>query len=138
MDFSTPMTNRNLPHHRTTIILRWIARTLGTLIASFWLIIFTLAIIHEPSPPRDPESIIMTTLIVSSIIVVVIAWFHEILGGILLIVVAVAHSVFAFLSAGHNKGFAVLISGSPFLVIGFLFVVCGWRSAISRRTVNGA
>jgi len=79
----------------------------------------------------------MTCLISSSIIGVVIAWFREFIGGIFILFIAIAHSTFAFIVAGHNKGLAMLISGGPFFAIGFLFIAA-WRSSMtSKRSTNG-
>jgi len=120
-----PTGDQNLSYNKTNKILRWAARILGTLIASFWLFIVIVSIIIEPALPRDPESIIMTALIFCSVIGVVIAWFSEIPGGIVLLVIAFAHSINAIFTAGHNKGLAVLIAGGPFLVISLLFLLSG-------------
>jgi hypothetical protein len=108
-------------------ILRWLARGIGTLIASFWLFIVIVSIFTE-STAMDIESIIMTILIFSSIVGVTVAWFRELEGGIILLIVALAHSVFAMIVAWRNKGFAMLISGGPFFVIGSLFIATWWRS----------
>jgi hypothetical protein len=108
-------------------ILRWLARGIGTLITSFWLFIVIMSIFTE-STAIDIESIIMTILIFSSIVGVTVAWFRELEGGIILLIVALAHSVFAMIVAGRNKGFAMLISGGPFFVIGSLFIATWWRS----------
>ena len=120
-----PMSNQNLSHNKTNKILRWAARVLGSLIAFFWFFIVIVNLITEPALPHDPESIIMTALIFCSVIGVVIAWFYEIPGGIVLLVIAFAHSINAVITAGHNKGLAVLIAGGPFLVIGILFILSG-------------
>ena len=47
-----------------------------------------------------------------------------------------ALSAFAYVTAGQNKLFAVLVSGAPFMVAGALFVVSGWRSS-KRGVVPG-
>jgi hypothetical protein len=36
--------------------------------------------------------------------------------------------VFAYLTAGHNQGFAVLVSGAPFLLAGILLLVSSKRA----------
>jgi MYXO-CTERM domain-containing protein len=64
---------------------------------------------------------------------VLTAWWRERIGGIVLLVIALAHGTFALISSGHNRGFAVLISGGPFLLIGLLFLA-SWR----RRSSQGA
>ncbi|HEY42976.1 MAG TPA: hypothetical protein G4O11_03230 [Anaerolineae bacterium] len=129
------MTNNEFKIDRSVMILRWIARGLGTLIASFWLLIAILSLIYEQEQ-GGIESTIMALLIVSSILGVVIAWLRELEGGLIILVVAIAHSTFALIEAGHNKGFAVLISGGPFFVIGSLFIATWWRSKRSYVSTN--
>jgi hypothetical protein len=127
---SIPMTENN---DRGPKILRWLARGLGTLMASLWLFIVVMSIFTE-STELDTESTIMAILIFSSIFGVLVAWFRELEGGIILLIVAIAHSTFAFIVAGRNKGLAMLISGGPFFVIGSLFIASWWRSKRSILT----
>ena len=79
----------------------------------------------------------MAGLILGSIIGVVNAWFREFVGGIFFLIIAVAHSTFAFIEAGHNTGLAMLISGSPFLLIGFLFIAAWWSSVTAKPSASG-
>ncbi len=112
--------------------MRWIARGIGSLVVAFWLFMGIGYGIVE-SGPWTLEDTIMTGLVITSVLGVLIAWWREGIGGIILVVCAVAHSTFAYIVAGHNKGFAMLISGGPFLLIGILFLASGWRS---RRTTS--
>jgi len=68
----------------------------------------------------------MAILIVVSTLSVIVAWWRERAGGIMLAVCAVAQGVFAYLASGHNRGFAVLIAGGPYLLISILFLL-SWR-----------
>lgn len=129
------MTKNKLNTDRSVKILRWLARGIGTLMASFWLFIAIMSLIVEPEQ-GGIESTIMAILIVSSIIGVAISWLRELEGGIILLVVAIAHSTFALIEAGRNKGFAMLISGGPFFVIGSLFIAAWWRSKKSNLSTN--
>ncbi len=61
---------------------------------------------------------------------VLIAWRRERIGGTVMVIGAIALGTFAYVTAGHNKVFAVLVSGVPFLVPGILFLA-SWRR--SRR-----
>ena len=107
--------------------IRWIARGTGSLVAAFWLLMGVLAGIVEPGP-WSLESAIMAGLIVTSALAVLVAWWREGIGGTMVVICAVAHSVFAYVASGHNRGLAMLISGGPFLVIGILFLASWWRS----------
>ena len=112
--------------------MRWIARGIGSLVAAFWLFMGIAYDIVE-SRPWTLEDTIMAGLVITSVLGVLIAWWREGIGGTILVVCAVAHSTFAYIVAGHNKGFAMLVSGGPFLLIGILFLASRWRS---RRTTS--
>jgi hypothetical protein len=109
--------------------LRWTARGLGTLVAGFWVFIGALEAITG-SDPWTVESAVLATLIVVAALAVAVAWWREEIGGILLILVGVAHSVFAYIAAGHRKVYAVVITSVPFLLVGSLFLA-SW--SLSRR-----
>ena len=113
--------------------LRWIARILGTLVAGFWLVIGILSGLGEPKP-WEPESLIMAGLMIASAMAVGTAWWRERRGGILVIACGVAHMVFALIASGHNHGFAMLISGGPYLLVGILFLLSDWTAQKSGAT----
>jgi hypothetical protein len=129
------MTEDKHNNDRGVKILRRLARGIGTLIASFWLFIVIMSIFTE-SAEMDTESAIMTILIFSSIIGVIVAWFRELEGGIIILVVAIAHSINALIVAGRNQVFAILVSGGPFFVIGSLFIATWWRSKKLHISAN--
>lgn len=79
------------------------------------------------SDPWTVESTILALLIVTAAAAVTVAWWREGIGGSLLLLVGVAHGVFAFVAAGHNKLFAVAITGVPVLLVGLLFLASWWR-----------
>jgi len=110
---------------KTTKLLRTIARALGTLMAAFWLFIVVMSVLYEPGP-LDVESAILAVLILFSVAGVILAWFREGPGGAVLVLVGLAHCAFAYIAAGHNQAFAILVSGGPFLLIGLLFLLV-WR-----------
>jgi hypothetical protein len=111
--------------------IRWIARGLGSLVAGLWLLTGILHAFVEPEP-WTLESSILAVLIIASAVGVLIAWWREGIGGTIVVVVGIAYSAFAWVAAGHNKGFAMLISGGPFLVVGTLFLVSWWSSDKQR------
>ncbi|HEY47681.1 MAG: hypothetical protein AMJ88_08935 [Anaerolineae bacterium SM23_ 63] len=129
------MTENKHKNDRSVMILRRLARGIGTLMASLWLFIVVMSIFTE-STAMDPESAIMAILIFSSIFGVIVAWFRELEGGIILLIVAIAHSTFAFIVAGHNTGLAMLISGGPFFLIGSLFIATWRRSKKLHVSAN--
>lgn len=83
---------------------------------------------HGGYEPHTVESLIMTGSIFSATAGVIIAWWRASLGGMVLLVIAVAHSTFALISSSHNRGFAMLISSAPFLLASLLFQAGWWRA----------
>lgn len=115
--------------------LRWLARGLGTLVAGFWVFIGILETIFG-SDPWTVESTVLAVLIVAIAVAVTVAWWREGLGGLLLLLVGVAQGVFAFVAAGHNKLFAVAITGAPVLLVGLLFLASWWRNRQAQTAPN--
>jgi hypothetical protein len=97
----------------------WIARGLGTLSGAWWL----LSGVAHLSGGREPwtaEGALLGVLIVTCATGVVLAWWRARLGGVVLTLAGAALCVFAYITAGHNKGLAVLVSGAPFFLAGIL------------------
>ncbi len=113
---------------RAATWLRWIARGMGSLVAGLWLV----AAVASALSVREPwtrESTIITLLVLGAAWGVVMGWRRERIGGTILVIVGLAFSTFAYLSAGRNKGYAMLVSGGPFLMVGILFLAA-WRRAL--------
>ena len=106
--------------------VRWIARGLGSLAAVWWLFIGVAETI-SPHSPRSAEGAILGALVTCAVLGVLAAWWKERIGGLVLVLAGSALCVFAYLTAGHNKLLAVLVSGGPFLAAGILFLLCGSR-----------
>ena len=121
------MLNTNHTDGRTTRWIRWTARGIGAFVAGYCLLMGVVYGISEPGP-ETWEDWVMAGLIITSVLGVLIAWRRERIGGTILVICAVAHSTFAYIAAGHNKGFAMLISGGPFLLIGALFLTSWHKS----------
>jgi len=124
------MANVNEPGDRTARWLRRIARGMGALVAALWL--FTLfvhivAAIGEPEP-WTLESAMMAGWMITAPLSILIAWWREGIGGTILVIYAVAFSTFGYVTAGHNKVYAMSITGGPFLVVGLLFLASWWRA----------
>jgi hypothetical protein len=58
----------------------------------------------------------------------IIAWRREKIGGVILTLAGIGLSILALVEAGHNKLFATLISGAPFLLAGVLIIVAWLRT----------
>jgi len=112
--------------------MSWVARGVGTFIGGLWLIIVVGEVVGGPLPVTF-ESRMMVGLLVGCIICTVLAWWREDLGGILLVVCAMALSMFAYLAAGNNRPMAALVSGGPFLLSGILFLMAAkWSQPVER------
>jgi hypothetical protein len=117
---------------RGALRLRRIARGSGALLAGFWVFIGILQA-FVGSDPWTVESAILVALILAAALAVAAAWWRSGVGGLLLILVGAAHCAFAWVAAGHNKLFAVAITGIPFLLVGALFLTSWW---LFRRRVS--
>ncbi len=107
----------------------WIARGAGLLITTLWLVM-VIGYAVDGSEPWTWESIVIMVLIVASTLGFITAWWREWIGGVVLVICAIAHSTFACFAAGHNHAFAMIISGGPYLLIGILFL-WSWRKSRS-------
>jgi hypothetical protein len=115
--------------------MRWPARALGTLAAAWWLFI-GVAEITVGHTPWSAEGALLGALIVVNALGTLIAWFREEIGGAILALGGGALCLFAYLTAGHNRAFAVLVSGAPFLIAGILFLT--WSGGLAPRQEGGA
>lgn len=108
-----------------------IARTVGTAAAAWWLLSLIVSTVMEAGTPFTLEAAMMGTLVLGNIAGVILAWFREGPGGIVLGCFSVTLSIFAYFSAGHNRIFAVAVSGLPFIIAGIMFLVLGYRKTRS-------
>jgi hypothetical protein len=119
------MANGNNVSDRATRWMRWLARGIGSLLAASWWFVGIAGVLYEREP-CTLESAIMAGFIITSGLGVLIAWRREGAGGAIVFIHGVLFSTFAYFSAGRNKGFAMLVSGGPFLLVGILFLAT-WR-----------
>ena len=108
----------------------WIARGLGTLAGAWWSL-SGMAHLIWGREPWTAEGALLAVLIVANVAGVVLAWWRARLGGVVLALAGAALCVFAYVTAGRNKGFAVLVSGAPFAVAGVLLLVSTKRDKAS-------
>ncbi len=126
------MVNNKKNSDKTTKIIHWTARILGSISGVFWVLALTLSTIMEselgvePTPEAKLEGTILGCLVAVVVIGVIIAWFREGIGGLIVVIGGIVLSIFAYITAGHNKVLAMASSGIPFLIAGILFLIY-WR-----------
>ena len=107
--------------------IRWIARILGTILAVY--LVFTTVANFFIFNLGDYG---ITAFIIIFVVGVIVAWFREKIGGIILVVSAVAVSIFSIITGLNDPNSdlmdAIILMGLPFLIIGILFLVSWWKS----------
>ena len=107
--------------------IRWIARILGTILAVY--LVFTTVANFFIFNLGDYG---ITAFIIIFVVGVIVAWFREKIGRIILVVSAVAVSIFSIITGLNDPNSdlmdAIILMGLPFLIIGILFLVSWWKS----------
>ncbi len=112
-----------------TTKIGWATRIIGSLVGLFWVFSMISSSISEFGEPIIWEGYFIGSAVAILSAGVILAWFKEKAGGILLIAASLAFMVFSYLVAGHNKIFAALVSGFPFLIAGILFLI-SWKLSL--------
>lgn len=129
------MARVNKKNDRATNKIRWIARVIGSVEALFLLATGIREAIIESRKGGSwtVESTLIAGFIVIFVLGVIIAWWREGIGGIILIICALAGMTALFLTLGELYDFWVpIFMGGPFLFSGVLFLLCWWRSRRSK------
>jgi membrane protease YdiL (CAAX protease family) len=103
------------------------AKVIGSIAAAYWFVAVFGNLISGDETGISLEGIILTVLVCIAIAGVLVAWMREKTGGVIVSIAALALCIFAYVTAGRNKGFAVLVSGAPFLLSGILFLLNSYR-----------
>lgn len=98
-----------------------LARLFSGLVGAFWLFMLVVSIVERDSA-WNLEGFLMTVFMFLSPGVAFYPWIRGRLGGRIALFYGSAFGVFAYFSAGHNHGLAVLVSGVPFLLLGAFFL----------------
>lgn len=114
------------------LAIRWLARTISTLAAVFWLLILLDIIACDVLVGFvcvNWEIALLLTLVIFSSLSVVIAWRRERIGGIVMIIWGFVFSFIAIVTSTSQRAFSIIVSGVPFIVAGILFLASGmWRT----------
>ncbi len=113
------------------IPLRWLTRLISLIINSVFLLILCLAITNEDKP--QGMAITVLALLGLTMAGSFAAWRWEKAGGAVIMVGALGTGIAAYsaslkLGLGSQSFLPAFIYGTPFLVVGILFWVCGHRA----------
>lgn len=114
------------PQDRLGDLLRGTGRVLGAAAAAMWLLVFVLGALDPNAGAFTLETALLVVFGVSAAIGVAIAFRSEAIGGAITLVVGIALTVFALITAGRNQIVAATFTGGPFIVAGALFLT-SWR-----------
>jgi hypothetical protein len=134
----TAMTTTIGRHPWLPTSIRWIARTISTLAALAWLLIFLDILACEAlfgSICFFGEFALLGGMVTVSILSVFTAWRRERAGGLLMILWGLVFAAIAYLTSRPYEVASVLGTGVPFLVAGCLFLL-SWRLK-QPETSNG-
>jgi hypothetical protein len=115
---------------RSASTIRWAARILGILAIAF-ISLFALDVFSEGVGLGQKVVAFLLHMIPSFVLLIalIIAWKHELGGGILIVLIGLAASVFVYsLNAGRSHSAstglrAAAMIGAPFVLAGLLFII---------------
>lgn len=125
-------------NHNSDQTAKWerrIARGIGTFAGAYWAFILLIETIWGDTTV-SLEGMILAGLIIVMVIGVAIAWHWEGIGGIIVVIGSITLGTFAYITAGHNKFFAVSVTGLPFLLAGILFLTSYWKKRKPKISQN--
>ncbi len=111
---------------RTKKVLRRLARGISSLAIAFFLLMI-IGEVYFNSEPLTLEGGMIGAFAIFFTIGIVIAWIKERIGGIILIIGAIAFAIFILFSTGNNRVLASVLISSPFLISGILFYISGLK-----------
>ena len=137
------MAKTKYTYNLATKLLRWFARAIGSLLAAVCLL---LLIFSDKGVSNRVEILLLVILLglfITTVLGVGIAWWREKIGGIILVICAIAMVTLHFIGTWGapnigNRVRLMLIFGVPILVPGILFLVSYWKSSRSKIPQNSA
>ena len=112
--------------------LRWLARAISTLAASF-ISIMGIGYAFTESGPVTLESVMVGVAFTGIVIAVVICWWREKTGAIILIIWSVLFMIYMYTVVERNAVWVMLIIAGPFLISGILFLISRLKTARSSN-----
>lgn len=127
---------KNTGNNRPSLIVNWIARGLGLIVVVVFLtfVIGDTVDVMQQGNSFDIESLKIILPLAVGLAGYILAWWHKIIGGSLLILVAITFGVLMSLVSQSNPGpesnfhafTGWLILGLPFFITGVLFLTSAW------------
>jgi hypothetical protein len=111
------------------VVARWLARGIGTLAAAVWLLIMLDILACDLLVGfvcLSWETVLLVVIAVFSMLSVIIAWWREGIGGCVMLVWGLTFTIIAYVTSRLQHVYSMLITGVPFIIAGFLFLV-SWR-----------
>lgn len=110
---------------RSVIIIRWLARIIGTLSIALFLFLFVAESVEKGRIAIDSDRIPMTAFMFLAFIGLIIAWKWEGLGGAMALGGLIAFNILAPASVAKGGNFVITgLYGLPAL----LFIFCWWQT----------
>jgi hypothetical protein len=128
-----------LKNSAVQLAIRWLARTISTLAAVFWLLILLDIIACDMLVGFvcvNWEMALLLGVALFSILSVVIAWRKEGMGGIVMLVWGLVFSAIAIITSTSQRVYSVCVSGLPFIVAGIMFLMSDWWQTYKRSNSN--
>ena len=109
--------------YRNRSLVTKIALYISLVFGAVWMFTFVVGAFVEKEPITG-EGVLLTAIVLLILFGVTVAIIYSgKKGGVLVIIFSIILCIFAYVTAGRNKIFAVLISGVPFLISGILFLL---------------
>jgi hypothetical protein len=115
--------------HTVQMVVRWLARAISTLAAAVWMLIMLDILACDLLVGfvcLSWETILLVVMAVLSLVSVIIAWWREGLGGCVMLLWGLTFTIIAYVTSRPQHIYSMLITGVPFIVASFLFLV-SWR-----------
>jgi hypothetical protein len=119
--------------------VRWLARGISTLAAGIWLLILLDILACDALAGficMNWEMALLVGMASFSMLSVILAWRWEGIGGFVMVLWGLVFSGIAYLTSRPQQVFSMLVSGVPFLIAGFLFLVSWWSRKVDLNEEN--
>jgi hypothetical protein len=110
---------------RMATVLRWLARAIGTLAATFWLLILLDILACDVLVGFvciNWEIALLFGMVVFSLLSVILAWRREGTGGLMTILWGLVFASISYVTSRPHHIYSMLVTGVPFILAGCLLL----------------